>query len=244
MIAAALGGGRIKTYAIEPQKNCCDTLKATTNANRWEDRLQVYQLGLAEKPGRLILHISGSGSTFVNDFNDNACLPQETIQVQSLERFVELNNIDYVDFVKIDVEGLELSVLKGAEATTNRFEPALFVEIADGIRGRNFRNPFYGDTLDWLRQNGYQVYRCTEDMRLLKMDKNYPYDHIAMYLCVGEYQRRAMDFLKARISSNDLMRLPLQLAKERPELSDQTSEMKISKRFRRLARRLTGRYIS
>jgi FkbM family methyltransferase len=240
VIAAALGGGRIKAYAIEPQKDCYDILKKTIKANRWADRLEVYQLGLAEKSGELTLHISGTGSTFLNDFNDNASLPQEVIRVQSLDRFIEENNIDYVDFIKIDVEGFELPVLKGAETTINKFKPVLFVEIADEIRGRNYRNPYYGNTLDWLRQRGYDIYRCTEDMKFLEMDKNYLYDHIAMYLCVGPYQQRAMDFLNAKIKSGDLMRLPLQLAKERLELFGITEQIKSPKRLKRLFRRVLG----
>lgn len=238
VIAAALSGGKIKTYAIEPQKECCDILRATINANRWEDRLEVFQLGLSEKLGELTLHICGSGSTFTNDFNDNARLPQEIIQVQSLDQFIELNHIDYVDFIKIDVEGFEQSVLKGAETTINKFNPALFIEIADAIRGRNYKNTYYGETLDWLRQKGYEIYRCTEDMRLLKMDKNYPYDHIAMYICVSSYQQRAMDFINTKIESGDLIELPMQLATERQELLGQTEQMKILNRLKRLLRGL------
>ena len=77
----------------------------------------------------------------------------------------------------------------------------------------------------------------------MKMDRNYPFDHIVMYLCVGKYQRRAMDFMNARRSSGNLLKLPLQLARERPELLDQTEQMKISTRLKRWLRRFLGKSI-
>jgi len=52
-----------------------------------------------------------------------------------------------------------------------------------------------------------------------------------------------MDFVNAKIDSGDLMKLPLRLAKGRPELLDQTEEMKIFNRLKRLLRRFLGRNI-
>lgn len=39
-----------------------------------------------------------------------------------------------VDFIKIDVEGMELAVLRGLENTIRRCRPCMFVEVRDGAR--------------------------------------------------------------------------------------------------------------
>lgn len=43
---------------------------------------------------------------------------------------VKLDNfIDKIDFLKIDTEGYELEVLKGAENLINKYHPAIFIEV-------------------------------------------------------------------------------------------------------------------
>ncbi len=53
-----------------------------------------------------------------------------------------------VDFIKIDVEGMEISVLEGLTETISKCRPTLFVEV-DNINAKAFSS--------WLRANGYIV---------------------------------------------------------------------------------------
>ena len=61
-------------------------------------------------------------------------------QVVTLDTFVNFYNIPRVDYIKIDVEGMDIDVLRGAEQTLKRFSPAIFIEhsnnkysVLDGI---------------------------------------------------------------------------------------------------------------
>jgi FkbM family methyltransferase len=62
--------------------------------------------------------------------DDAADFDFEEIQVQTLDDFVREEQLD-VDLIKIDVEGYELNVLRGAVETINRCRPKLFIELDD-----------------------------------------------------------------------------------------------------------------
>ena len=49
----------------------------------------------------------------------------DTAQITTLDSYVNENNLPRVDFIKLDVEGAELDVLRGAAATIARFKPIL-----------------------------------------------------------------------------------------------------------------------
>lgn len=61
-----------------------------------------------------------------------------------------------VDFVKIDVEGAELFVLQGAEATLRRWKPLVQLEI-NGLSERMY-GVAGGDQVKWMDSLGYVVY--------------------------------------------------------------------------------------
>jgi len=58
-----------------------------------------------------------------------------------------------LDFVKIDVDGYEIDVLKGAENTLNKYSPKIMMEFMPYIfkeRGHSFQQ-----LLDLLKGHGY-----------------------------------------------------------------------------------------
>lgn len=72
-----------------------------------------------------------------------------------LDQWVEVNQLDRLDFVKIDVDGFEVDVLEGAKRTLQRFRPRIMMEFAPYVfkeRGRSFE-----ELISLLRQSGYQA---------------------------------------------------------------------------------------
>lgn len=55
-----------------------------------------------------------------------------SVSVSTIDTFFKSAPLSRVDFIKIDVEGFELDVLKGASQTLNAFHPSLFIELDDG----------------------------------------------------------------------------------------------------------------
>jgi FkbM family methyltransferase len=54
-------------------------------------------------------------------------LSSEIISITTLDKFVEENNIERVDFIKADIEGAERDMLKGAAMTLKKFAPKLAI---------------------------------------------------------------------------------------------------------------------
>jgi hypothetical protein len=106
------------------------------------------------------------------------------VEVTTLDGIAEALSLDRVDFIKIDVEGFEQSVLDGGETVIERDRPVMLIEIADRVEGSSFRNPSYAETLTWLEEHGYTTYRCRPDGRLERGDPEKPQSHLAMYLCL------------------------------------------------------------
>ena len=91
--------------------------------------------------------------TLISDRNAGASYLQkggdiETITLDSL-------GLKRLDFMKIDAEGMELKVLKGAEKTIAANKPTMYIEVNSAALARAGTSP--GELLGWLRDHGYDV---------------------------------------------------------------------------------------
>ena len=59
----------------------------------------------------------------------------------TIDKFVEENNIEKIDYIKMDVEGAERNILEGAIKTIKKFKPSLAIAIYHG--GKLFMEDFY-----------------------------------------------------------------------------------------------------
>jgi len=119
----------VKSFeVVSPVRDCL-----IENVNRFENNnVEVFPYGLGEKEGEVDIYFTPSWtghSSHYRNLDIYAGLGKyETIlkcQVRALDSF-EFEN---VDFIKIDVEGLELEVLRGAVETIKRWRPVITTEI-------------------------------------------------------------------------------------------------------------------
>jgi FkbM family methyltransferase len=71
-----------------------------------------------------------------------------------------------ISFVKVDVEGADLHVLRGAATILDRDAPTLLIEVSPPLLARQGLNP--GDVQDFLDQRAYATYRLDPTTRKLR----------------------------------------------------------------------------
>jgi FkbM family methyltransferase len=121
------------------------------------DRARTGTMSLPKRRG-----VPVHGRAFLADEADglgpNAEFAEEdrlAVTVSTLDAVVEHEGCEKVDFIKVDVEGYEPAVLRGARRTIERFQPVLMVEIED----RHLEK--FGDTsatvVEFLTSRGYEM---------------------------------------------------------------------------------------
>jgi len=78
----------------------------------------------------------------------------EQVQVTTLDDEIARNSLPDPDFIKIDVEGFELQVAKGAHATLRRCRPDLFLEMHGDTMAEKIRKA--AEIVTFLFDHGYR----------------------------------------------------------------------------------------
>lgn len=118
------------------------------------DRITVVPQPLWSTPDNILYYVDrGPASQVSSERIENVGGAHGTCATATIDQTVERLGLSSVDFIKMDIEGAELSSLKGAENTIRKFRPKLAVCLYHGID--DFRSiPRYIESLDL----GYNLY--------------------------------------------------------------------------------------
>ena len=103
-------------YSFEPSKQTFKILSSKT----FNDKVNLFNIGLGEKNETKDFFINEKDSTLNSIFSRNTDREKsgdsktEKAIFETLDSFCEKNKIDRISFLKIDTEGNEFSVLRGA----------------------------------------------------------------------------------------------------------------------------------
>ncbi|SEL47487.1 methyltransferase, FkbM family [Roseovarius azorensis] len=90
---------------------------------------------------------SGLSGVFRNLFGDRSKPETElSFRTVSIDSFVEQQGVERVDFIKMDIEGAELTALRGAQKTIERFRPSMAICVYHKLI--DFYIPQFLDHLD------------------------------------------------------------------------------------------------
>ena len=106
-------------WAAEPDKSNYNRLIQYIKDEKLSN-IEVVNKGLYSLPGRLPFQETGSMLSMITDESDHC------IDVDTIDHVVAGNPVTYI---KMDVEGVELEALKGAEQTIRTYKPVLGISI-------------------------------------------------------------------------------------------------------------------
>lgn len=110
-----------KVYSFEIMESNIDIMKRNIQRNKLQNIIEVVEKGLFNKDDIINVVDKGAGSRYSKETGDNKA------HVTSLDKFITLNNIKKVDFIKLDIEGAEIAALKGMKDTIKKFKPKLAI---------------------------------------------------------------------------------------------------------------------
>ena len=115
--------GAKKVYAFEPVSETFRILQEQIKLNRVEDIVVPIKMGLGDRNENLKIsfEFSGDGAAKIGGIAPKS----ELISLIRLDDFCKKEKIKEVGFIKMDVEGYEEKVLRGAEGIIKRDKPIL-----------------------------------------------------------------------------------------------------------------------
>jgi FkbM family methyltransferase len=153
IVSSKMVGKTGKVVAIEADLDTFQLLKRNVALNNLTNvlplniavfstktRIKLYEQSASAKYNSLILSRAKQTEKYVE------------INADTLDSILELNGINQVNWIKIDVEGAEFEVLKGATKTLSRGNIALLIEIHN-IGDSNH----YDNIVDFLKHYSYEM---------------------------------------------------------------------------------------
>jgi FkbM family methyltransferase len=141
-------------HAFEPNRQHSRALRSIARASR---NVHLHPFALSDEAGSAALHIPVLDGR-ASDGLASLARPTSAHQTVQIERR-RLDDFPFerIDFIKCDVEGHELPVFRGGQATLRRLQPLVLVEIEHRHAGADVgRTLAYLEGLDYC---GYLIHR-------------------------------------------------------------------------------------
>lgn len=146
-------------YSFEPVSAVFSQLQQTIA--EVGGRCIAEQMAFADQPGEKNIRLYDEMSV-LNSLRDDLMsreqhAREETIRMDTIDRYCRQHGIDQIDLLKIDTEGYELNVLRGATEMLQRHRIA-FVYCECGFTSANQRNTKLDDLCRFLEEREYMFY--------------------------------------------------------------------------------------
>lgn len=176
LLEARLGGF---VHAVEPIKRSFETLNKSIEVNGYKN-IKAYHLAIGDQDGIKDIAVScrKNWSTMVDmktvtdkykgQFAGFSKGITEKVETQTLDSFVKINKIGQIHFVRMDVEGYEVEIIKGAGHTLSSMPVGSYLTIEIHSMLFKDRSPFIG-MLDKVLKAGFKVIRGTWKTKTLQL---------------------------------------------------------------------------
>lgn len=153
LIAARIVGDSGRVIAFEPAKENFEILNKNILLNCMNN-INLFPLALSDREGLMKLY-------YHPDPSRNSLIPEhsklkngEEVEVKQLDQVLQKIGVNVVDFIKIDVEGADLLVIKGAKETICKYRPVVQFEYIPSMQSGT---DLLQETFDFFSRNQYVV---------------------------------------------------------------------------------------
>ena len=159
VFAASRVGPDGTVWAFEPSSREVARLQFNLDLNHLSVR--VFPIALADVSGQANLTVAGYEHEAHNTLGAFAyqgieAKGTETVVVRQLDAVLQDNPLPRIDVIKLDVEGAELRVLRGAISTLERYRPYILFEVSE--KSLHHQNSTREELLTFLQSQRYRLY--------------------------------------------------------------------------------------
>lgn len=160
-----------KIYAFEPLPDTFAKMKHNIELNGRLEKIHPVNVGMSDKMGEVVFFLPGAAEAASMQPNMDEFYMQESVdgqytgvkkmdkvkcKVTTLDEYVAENNIDRINFIKIDVEGNEKNVLAGGADVLKKHHPIVYCEMLRKHAARFGYHP--NEIIEDMRKLGYSCY--------------------------------------------------------------------------------------
>ena len=168
---ARIVGNTGQVFAFEPDPSNFEILKKNVKINNYKNII-LEQKAVGDKHGRTTLYQSDHPGKHRIFPQTEQAKSQVQVELTNLDNYFDSDMIDKINFIKIDVEGLEFSVLKGMK---NILKNSKKIKILFEFMPENTMEVGFTpiELLNYLTSNNFKLY-CMDDKtkKLLHVSNN------------------------------------------------------------------------
>ena len=149
--------------------------------------VKVEPYAVAGEEGKASLRVAAEGYTTMNSLRQPAVdRPVTRIEVQTvtLDGYLKCKRVDELHFIKMDAEGAELEILRGADRLLSEFRPLLICEVLDLVT-RPWGYPAR-EIVNHLRTYDYEWFDILHDGSVRPHSQRDQYPEVRNYLAVPQ----------------------------------------------------------
>lgn len=127
-------GNNGKVISIEAEKKNVELLRKNVKLNNLSNVLIIGK-GAYSKKGQMTFYLDSIGTGGHSLMKENSA-KTETIEVDTIDNILDELKAKKINIIKIDVEGAEIDVFKGAKKTLSKSRPKIIFEALDDKKKR------------------------------------------------------------------------------------------------------------
>lgn len=144
-----------EAYAFEPSSGLADILRQNIEMNNLGSKVHAVRSAVSDGVGQAMFYeCEDNAYSSLKNTQRKQIIRSSPVPVTTIDQFVSEKGINNLALIKIDVEGFETEVIRGATNALKRMSPDLFVEIYKGTDS----NQDPEGTVKLITSLGYNAY--------------------------------------------------------------------------------------